>query len=604
MASTLARKLSFSRTKRASQPPVKAKADDIVTGSEASSSEPPSPDSVKESPQFQTTARRNMVDEVVLCSKLQGWLRKKHSSSRVVAPKWSSRYFAMDDEAGVLLYSKGLDGKSRARIAMADIHSVRMLDDSPNAFRIVVDPSYCFSQLTLSGDDREESLMWVNQLNKRMQLWKEHGQGGVIPRRQPDPPALVRGAETKEISAQVVAAPAPSPGTVCKHAHDLRAAGATAARARARFEEDRMERQAAERARYISASGSSEGGGVPLQDPDSASGAGVFPRGRELRTTSGPHRNAPLKLARVVANFTSEHPLELSVNCGDVVLPTGEVAPEGWIHVLTGSSNGIVPTSFVQMVQATSAIAGATHFATTPQASYAASPCKTSPVAAPWVDPAAPPGGVTPTASPHSADGRNRRTLSLEEQMEAALAAAAQGDATMLEWVEEQLELEPELARLQEEKRQAPSVREDGGVEGARETDVAQAESDALCTHEESDAVLAHGEGDADGASDCEDGASEATDASQAALDPAVQPHLPPETMEESALDPSLPNNSDKEALTGTRREIDWEDWDSDSEDIGARSAAQTVSVGEGIVPDAGFQYEDWDSEGEDQAAK
>lgn len=82
-----------------------------------------------------------------------------------------------------------------------------------------------------------------------------------------------------------------------------------------------------------------------------ARGLGLSKGGAEEER--GEHRHAQLLLAHVLADFESEHPLELSVRSGEILLLTGEIAPEGWLHVITGSTNGIVPASYVRIAPAT-----------------------------------------------------------------------------------------------------------------------------------------------------------------------------------------------------------------------------------------------------------
>ena len=51
----------------------------------------------------------------------------------------------------------------------------------------------------------------------------------------------------------------------------------------------------------------------------------------------------------VLADFHAEEQNELAVLAGERLVPTGALAPEGWIHVAGRSGQGLVPFEFVDV---------------------------------------------------------------------------------------------------------------------------------------------------------------------------------------------------------------------------------------------------------------
>ncbi|KAL3912098.1 MAG: hypothetical protein SGPRY_008452 [Prymnesium sp.] len=298
---------------------------DGATCRQISHSELSSPNS---SPPPSATGEGSSEDEVMLCTSLHGWLLKKHNSPKLMVRQWSWRYFYMDDDRGVLIYGKGPTRQMRTQIVLSDIRALHMLDEPAHAFQIRVAPSYDFSQLTIAADDREECLMWFNQLNKRVSRWKERGQALIVAEKDAAKHTTVEigkglsecfmaQGEGCEEGASEDVLDQPSEEGASQRMATLHASGVAVGRTSTLMEEGRLENQ----------------GGAEEE--------------------RGEHRHAQLLLARVLADFESEHPLELSVRSGEILLLTGEIAPEGWLHVITGSTNGIVPASYVRIAPAT-----------------------------------------------------------------------------------------------------------------------------------------------------------------------------------------------------------------------------------------------------------
>lgn len=303
----LVRKLSFSRVKRAPADQCSIQKPCDSTASEASSSEPDSPKFSSENTQIGVS--------VELCSTLHGWLLKKHKSAKMVSPQWSRRYFIFNDNSGFLSYSKGPKMKSRALIALSDIRSVDVVDKSPNVFQLRVSPSCGFTQLVLAAEDREECLMWTQQLGERLRASREQKNSTRAP------PVVSHDAAR------------PTIGSKADAEHVVAIPPCVSVEAPAISPTDAKEPPAPNWPQNTHI----------LEDD----GSGVLPRCVAARPKS-----AVPQLARVLCDFQSEHPLELSVACGEAVLPSGQLAPAGWMHVLTGGSSGLVPASYLELIAA------------------------------------------------------------------------------------------------------------------------------------------------------------------------------------------------------------------------------------------------------------
>lgn len=190
----------------------------------------------------------------MLCTSLHGWLLKKHNSPKLVVRQWSWRYFYMDDDRGVLMYGKGPTRQMRTQIVLSDIRALHMLDEPVHAFQIRVAPSYDFSHLTIAADDREECLMWFNQLNKRVSRWKERGQALIAAEKdaakltaveigQGLSECFMAQEEGCEEGASVDALHQPSEEGASQRMATLHASGVAADRTSALMEEGRLENQ-------------------------------------------------------------------------------------------------------------------------------------------------------------------------------------------------------------------------------------------------------------------------------------------------------------------------------------------------------------------------
>jgi len=172
------RSVSFSRTTR--KPPPKK---EETASDDSSESRPPTPDDPLEdtalaaaSETVVAPATSNIlevsqadIDAVSLSSSLHGWLKKRHQRH---PGTWAKRYFDVNDSRGTVAYSKGEKGKKTKPsvvLSLQDISAVGLSKEWSNAFVIYCTPIV----LTLAADDKEEAHMWVLQLNKRMQLWRE-----------------------------------------------------------------------------------------------------------------------------------------------------------------------------------------------------------------------------------------------------------------------------------------------------------------------------------------------------------------------------------------------------------------------------------------------
>ena len=130
------------------------------------------------------------LDAIPLSANLQGFLKKRHQKQ---PHQWARRFFFVNDERGTVAYSKGEKGKRlkpSVVLSLQDISTVKLLtlDDARFPLLICCPPV----SLTIAAEDREEALMWVIQLNKRMRIWREKAalKTRVATPAPPPPPSL------------------------------------------------------------------------------------------------------------------------------------------------------------------------------------------------------------------------------------------------------------------------------------------------------------------------------------------------------------------------------------------------------------------------------
>ena len=170
------RSVSFSRRSR--KPPPKKEETASEESSESRPTTPEDPPSEATLPKQLASRRYDSddmtdaeIDAVPLSSNLQGWLKKRHQKQPT---QWARRFFHVNDTRGTVAYSKGEKGKRTKPsvvLSLQDISVVKLveLEDASNAFMISCPPV----TLTAAAEDREEALMWVMQLNKRVRVWRE-----------------------------------------------------------------------------------------------------------------------------------------------------------------------------------------------------------------------------------------------------------------------------------------------------------------------------------------------------------------------------------------------------------------------------------------------
>lgn len=120
---------------------------------------------------------------------LHGFLDKRKQEEKKVTrylkdqrAQWVTRYFVVDDQLGTLRYQKkeysnaGPAADAKVVISLADIVAVAAITGDavgnyPHCFRVSC-PSI---QLTLRAEDREDCILWVRGLEKRMAIWRQAG---------------------------------------------------------------------------------------------------------------------------------------------------------------------------------------------------------------------------------------------------------------------------------------------------------------------------------------------------------------------------------------------------------------------------------------------
>jgi len=253
------------------------------------------------------------------CKQLHGWLRKRHTSQKRLAPKWGRRYVHVDDATSMLCYAKTEGGPShqaRSCLHLSDITSIESGAQTglpPNCFVIRCARSAtgpCFDSIAFAAEDREEAKMWVVQLRLRAE-------------RAAQTPA----ADESSISRRDAHG---------RHADML-------------SEDDDDDDD-------------DEGGGSrsPCDDPFlQASAIQHAAAGRHAAGAVGAlHVTAavatvPIELARVRADFGAEHECELGCTADDLLIPmTWMTSPPGWTFAMRprGGDHGLVPTEYLELV--------------------------------------------------------------------------------------------------------------------------------------------------------------------------------------------------------------------------------------------------------------
>ena len=107
-----------------------------------------------------------------MCKQLRGWLKKRHQTVGFKrAPRWGSRHFLVDDEGGLLLYSKSQAASERLMKVLVRLSDVTTVESGDGCEDL---PPHCIvlhcqsaPAVVLGAEDREEAAMWIAQLGAR-----------------------------------------------------------------------------------------------------------------------------------------------------------------------------------------------------------------------------------------------------------------------------------------------------------------------------------------------------------------------------------------------------------------------------------------------------
>ena len=321
----LARRPSFSRSRR--QPD--------RSSDSASGSVPPTP--------ADTGADAGADTDTKVCKVLRGWLRKRHTSQRKLAPKWGKRFVHVDDTFGSLCYAHSetmTDSASRAVLHLRDVVSIETGAATglpPSGFLIRFRPQSEEAdeqQLVFAGEDREEARMWVNQLRARVRRWQVDGNKDTAAKAPKVPPPAAECApdlltedEDEEQNSRASSPTDPPPETTYPPEPTLPQAPLPQA-------------------------------SLPLPPPWSGDAATLGERsvgGMVPVMVREPLASTSIELARLRADFEAEHECELGCTRGELLVPLLWLsAPEGWSYAAKphGGGHGLVPTEYLEMVLA------------------------------------------------------------------------------------------------------------------------------------------------------------------------------------------------------------------------------------------------------------
>ena len=270
-----------------------------------------------------------VAGDVKMCKNLHGWLKKRHTSSGKLGPKWGKRYVLVDETAGTLCYTKSTDAPPRKCLQLADITSVESgaaTGMPPNHFALRCKGAYAFEQLVFAAEDREDAMMWTNQLRLRAAHWASAA-----------PPSRGRG---KNVGATAEPGKMPELFTDSGDEDD---------------EDDAMDAESAPpRTTQASRTRRTTSAAAAAAAIASAQAAGRQPSspGLALRPSSFA---CTLELGRVRADFAAEHEIELGCTAGELLIPMPWMAsPPGWSFAARteGGTHGLVPTEYLEILTA------------------------------------------------------------------------------------------------------------------------------------------------------------------------------------------------------------------------------------------------------------
>ena len=395
----LRRAASFSRQRK---PPPAPSAKQARSTTEDACEKPASPSSP-------TSAFSDEDLKTKPCQALRGWLKKRHTSQKRVAPQWGSRYVYVDESTGVLAYAKSASqfAARRANVHLSDVTAVELAgaerSDLPaHAFIVRCDiragevgRASDLRELVFAAEDKEEAAMWIAQLRARLARLAQSRDGRSGP----------EGPLARRIYSREIAAPAePAPPELLSDEED---------------DDD----TATVSGRSIALAPAAH---VPT--PASATIAGMG---------GGAGGATSIALAQLRADFAAEHECELGCAMGEILLPMPWLpAPPGWTFAArpTGGAHGLVPTEYLQMLDAVASLPLACPSACQPPSGYSSAagalPAPTAQAQQPAISAAAPPSAADDGAGvfePSVDVVDDRATSSIESERKLQISTATLG---------------------------------------------------------------------------------------------------------------------------------------------------------------------------------